>query len=297
MDVTLMTGATRGLGRVAAEHLLRTRRDRHLVVFARSGDPAAELAKATGNRNVSTIRCDLKSFDSIRAAVADLRERDLGPITGFLANAGVQEASTDTATADGLETTFAVNVLANHLLLTLLRDDFAQPCRIVVVGSDVHDPAHNSMGVVPPPVWTDARDLATPRPGGARDGRRAYATSKLGVLYLVHAHRRRLPEDVDIYTYNPGHVPNTGLLRNVPPVGRAVAQGVGVVLAMVSPRSTMPGPAGRLMAAALDGPRPGESGVYVNKGVVVPSSDESYDREREERLITVADALCGIVRA
>ena len=35
MGTTLMTGASRGLGRHAAEHLLRHHPDRHLLLFVR----------------------------------------------------------------------------------------------------------------------------------------------------------------------------------------------------------------------------------------------------------------------
>jgi NAD(P)-dependent dehydrogenase (short-subunit alcohol dehydrogenase family) len=63
------------------------------------------------------------------------------------------------------------------------------------------------------------RGVATPevlsRPGAdarsttVRAGRRAYATSKLGGIHLVHAWARRLPEGVDIVAYNPSLVIGT----------------------------------------------------------------------------------------
>ncbi|MEU5694115.1 SDR family NAD(P)-dependent oxidoreductase [Actinosynnema sp. NPDC020468] len=288
---TLITGATRGLGRVAAEHLLHAGRD--LVVLARGRtDLARELRDRTGNHRVRVVDCDLGSLEAIRAAVALVDE----PLDGFLGNAGVQATTTDTTTADGFERTFGVNVLAYHLLLTLLADRFTAPARLVVVGSDVHDPAHGSLGLVPPPAWTSPLALARPRPGGGRDARRAYATSKLGVLYLVHAFARLLPESVTVHTYNPGLVPGTGLARDNGPIGRAVFRAVGTVLTL-TPAATPVSVAGRLMAESLTGPQPGETGSYVSRGAVVRSSAESYDRAREDELITAADDLCGITRA
>ncbi|QFZ21643.1 SDR family NAD(P)-dependent oxidoreductase [Saccharothrix syringae] len=292
MSTILMTGASRGLGRHAAEHLLRHHPDRHLLVLNRAPGLAAELAARTGNRNVSEITCDLASFADIRRAAAEVDR----PLTGFVGNAGLQVQSTRARTADGVEMTFGVNVLAYHLLLNLLLPRFTAPARILVVGSDVHDPRTNSLGLVPPPRWTDPRELARPREGTARDGRRAYATSKLGVLYLVHALARRLPAGVDAYTYNPGLVPGTSLARDAGPVGRAVFQAVGRVLS-ATPAATRPAEAGRLLAEAAAGPRPGDSGSYVSKGRVVPSSAESYDERREEELWAVADELCGLAEA
>ncbi|MFE2755501.1 SDR family NAD(P)-dependent oxidoreductase [Actinosynnema sp. NPDC059335] len=290
MGTTLMTGASRGLGRVAAEHLLRRHPDRHLLVLNRRPGLAAELAERTGNRNVSEVVCDLASFADIRRAAAEVE----GPLDGFLGNAGLQMATTRKTTADGFEMTFGVNVLAYHLLLNLLRPRFANPARIIVVGSDVHDRAHNSMGLIPPPRWTDPRELARP---GEEDtgvaGRRAYATSKLGVVYLVHALRRRLPDGIDVYSYNPGLVPGTGLARDAGPVGRAAFRAVATAL-LALPVATSPARAGRLLAETLAGPRPGESGAYISRGEVIPSSPESYDERREEELWAVADELCGL---
>lgn len=291
MGTTLMTGASRGLGRHAAEHLLRHHPDRHLLVFNRRPGLAAELAERTGNRNVSEVVCDLGSFADIRRAASEVD----GPLDGFLGNAGLQMATTRKLTADGHEMTFGVNVLAYHLLLNLLMPRFANPARIVVVGSDVHDSAHNSMGLVPPPRWDDPRELVKPGEDTGKAGRRAYATSKLGVVYLVHALRRRLPEGVDVYSYNPGLVPGTGLTRDAGRIGQAVFGAIGKALVAL-PVATSPDEAGRLLAETMTGPRPGESGSYISRGEVIPSSSESYDERREEELWAVADELCGISR-
>ncbi|TQM78255.1 short-subunit dehydrogenase [Saccharothrix saharensis] len=291
MGTTLMTGASRGLGRHAAEHLLRHHPDCHLLVFNRRAGLAAELAAATGNPNVSEVICDLASFGDIRRAAAEVDR----PLDGFLGNAALQMATTRKLTADGVEMTFGVNVLAYHLLLNLLRPRFTNPARIIVVGSDVHDSAHNSMGLIPPPRWDDPRELAKPGEGTAKAGRRAYATSKLGVVYLVHALRRRLPDGVDVYSYNPGLVPDTELSRDAGRLGRAVFRAVGRALVAL-PVATTAVRAGRLLAETMAGPRPGDSGSYISRGEVIPSSPESYDERREEELWTAATALTGLSR-
>lgn len=212
----------------------------------------------------------------------------------FVGNAGVQHTSTSDRTVDGFERTFGVNVLAYHLMLRLLVDRFGAGSRILVVGSDVHFGSWRyGFGTIPPPRWDDVRELAAPRPGGMREARRAYATSKLGVLYLVHALQRRLPAGVDAYTYNPGFVPGTGLTRDADPVSRAVVASFGHVL-RVTPMAMGQVRAGRILARTMTGPRPGEGGAYIDRGRVVPSSAESYDVEREEELWRVADELCGV---
>src|ERR1700754_3943022 len=93
-----------------------------LIVLTRDG--RTDLPRSTA------IRADLASLADIRAAAAQVTE----PLDGFVGNAGLQRPTPRTATVDGFETTFAVNVLANYLLLRLL--PFAGKGRIVITGSD-----------------------------------------------------------------------------------------------------------------------------------------------------------------
>jgi NAD(P)-dependent dehydrogenase (short-subunit alcohol dehydrogenase family) len=302
MGTLVMTGASQGFGRHAAKRLLTDHPDQHLVLLARSGADrlAAELTEETGNANVSGLSCDLASLQEIRVAAAAIDQRltagELPPLTGFLGNAGVQRVSTAEVSADGFEITFAVNVLANYLLLRLLLDRFQAPGRIVLLGSDLHfgDFRHN-LGVIPAPHWTSTTDLATSRPGGVRQGRGAYATSKLGVVYLVHALARRLPEGVDAYTYSPNLVPGTNLWRAADPVSRFVSKTV-LHATRLTPIAMGPVAAGRLLADTMMGPRPGESGSYIDRGKIVPSSAESYDHSREKELWLAAAELCGVMQ-
>ena len=126
-----------------------------------------------------------------------------------------------------------------------------------------------------------------------RDGMRSYARSKLAVIYLVHALARRLPEGVDIYTYNPGAVPETGLAREASPAVQRVSRVIQRVL-LLTPVAMDVRKAGILLAEAAAGPRSGESGSYVDRGKVMRSSPASYDTAREEELWNVAARLCNL---
>jgi NAD(P)-dependent dehydrogenase (short-subunit alcohol dehydrogenase family) len=304
-STVLMTGAGRGIGRIAAEQVLRARPDVRLVVTAREGGGpalAAGLAAATGNPNVSVVSCDLASMASIQRAVGEIGARldagDLPPLSGFAGNAGVQLTTRTRATEDGIEPTFAVNVLANYLFVRLLWDRFTAPGRIVVVGSDTHfgDLRHN-LGLVPAPRWESVRELATPREGEkadtAREGRAAYSTSKLAVAYLVHALARRLPSGVDVYSFNPGYVPATGLFRDAGPAVRFLSRTLMRAFT-ATPFAHSPVTSGAMLAKAVAGPRPGETGAYIDRDAVVPSSAESYDHAREEELWATAAQLCAL---
>jgi NAD(P)-dependent dehydrogenase (short-subunit alcohol dehydrogenase family) len=301
----VMTGGSSGFGRHAAAHLLRDHPDQHLVLTVRGGVGqrlAAELTAETGNPHVSTVPCDLSSLSDIRTAAVEITRRldtgDLPPLRGFLGNAGVQKPSVTRTTADGFEMTFGVNVLANYVIVRLLLDRCVAPARIIVTGSGSHfaDFRH-TLGLVPPIKWSDTKTIAMPGSGpaanSAREGQRAYATSKLAVLYLVHALARRLPPGIDVYAYNPGAVPNTGLGRSASPAIQFVA-GLLVNALRVTPFASDAETAGRLLARVATGPRPGESGSYIDQGKIVPSSPASYDEAREEELWTTATRLTGL---
>lgn len=301
----LMTGASRGLGRAAAERLLRARPDQLLLVFVRGEEAghrlARELAASTGNSNVRAVSCDLGSLADVRVAAEAVRKLldsgEIPPLAGVLANAGVQMASTTKTTSDGFEATFGINVLANYLLLRLLADRLEPGARVVVTGSESHfgDFRHN-LGLVPAPRWAGTRTLARPGTGPEAEtvtaGRRAYSTSKLGVQYLVHALARRLPE-VDFYAYTPRLVPGTGLVRDASAIQRFGFRWLLPVL-RATPIASSPQTAGAKLAEAVIAPKPAESGAYLDRGRVVPSSKESYDEEREEELWLGAAELCGV---
>jgi NAD(P)-dependent dehydrogenase (short-subunit alcohol dehydrogenase family) len=289
----VMTGASRGIGRVAAEHILRAAPDVRLVVVARESPgprQAAGLGAAGGA--VSYVEADLGSLRSVRSAAAEIRERldsgDLPPLRGFVGNAGVQHTDALTEGTDGFEATFTVNVLANHLLVRRLQDRFVTPGRIVITVSDTHfgDLRHNLL-MVPAPTWRSphvlARTGAFSRPGSTAAGRTAYATSKLAAIHLVHEYARRLPPGLDAVAFNPGFVPGTGLARNAGPVSRFAMRRVLPAMTL-TPFATSRGAAGRHLADVVLGRTPVPTGSYVDRGRVARSSGESYAPRREREL-------------
>nr|WP_221381360.1 SDR family NAD(P)-dependent oxidoreductase [Actinoplanes polyasparticus] len=268
MPTILMSGASRGIGLHAARRMLDIDPTLRLIVLARGEQPA--LPRTT------VLRADLTSLDSLRKAAAQISE----PVDGYVGNAGIQMTNATTPTADGYETTFAVNVLAHHLLLRLV--PLAGHARVVLTGSDAHfgDLRHN-LGLIPAPKWTNPDQLARPNPG--RSGRGAYADSKLGVLYLVHALARR---GFNAYTWNPAFTPGTGLVR-ADRIGNVLFRRVFPLLPGVNTAER----AGDQLAAAATGPLPAPSGSYIDRATVTPSSAASYDEAREEELWAAAERL------
>lgn len=157
MRTIVMTGASRGIGRAALRRLA-AQAPTHLVLLGRSTPTGLVDEARSAGAEVSLVHADLSSMSSVDAAAAEVTDLvetgRLPPIEAAVLNAGVQHTNALTETVDGLESTFAVNVLANHVLLTRLRSQLSLAARIVVTVSDTHfgDLRHN-LGMVPGPKW------------------------------------------------------------------------------------------------------------------------------------------------
>lgn len=136
----LVTGATSGIGRAAALGLARLGAD--LVLVGRNperGERALqEVRRAARGGDVALLLADLSSQSEIRRLAAEFLASGR-PLHALLNNAGVINLRREES-ADGIETTFAVNHLAYFLLTELLLERLKQsaPARIVNVASDAH---------------------------------------------------------------------------------------------------------------------------------------------------------------
>lgn len=297
----LITGAGRGLGLATAERLLASDPRLHVVAAVRDPRQPAlrRLAEGSGGARLHVVRCDLASLESVRAAVGEvttmLDDDRVPPLRGLVGNAGVQTGTGAQVSADGFELTFATNLLGHFVLVRDLLGRLTEPARVVLVSSATHrgDLMHSG-GMVPPPQWDDPEALARPGTGPqarrGKAGKRAYTTSKLGVVYLVHEFARRAPEGVDFYSFDPLMMPGTGLARESSAVMRAAWHSV-FHLARALPWASSPAAAAGHLAAAVIGPRPADSGSYLEMGKVVDSSPESYDADRERQLWETAERL------
>ena len=220
----VMTGATAGLGRPAADDLMRAS-DTRLIV----GSRGASVAGA------ETLPLDLSDLTNVRH-FADTVLKTLGdePIDVLVLNAGLNAPTDALRTVDGYERTFATNHLAHYLLLRLLSPRLADGAVVVITSSDTHDPTINRLA---PPLHADALKLARPDlngPGAAFiRGFRAYSTSKLCNILTARAFAE-LPEttarNIRVVTYNPGFTPGTQLTRSAPAAVRAIVPVVANLL-------------------------------------------------------------------
>ncbi|MDI6630230.1 MAG: SDR family NAD(P)-dependent oxidoreductase [Rhodococcus sp. (in: high G+C Gram-positive bacteria)] len=275
----LVTGATSGLGKRAAIRLA----ERHpLLLTARSHSRLVELEAAIPGQTY--VVCDQSSLDSVRVAVDQIG----GPLRAVVLAAGIQTVGTSARSSDGYELTFAVNVLAPHLLLALLSPQL-DDATVVHVGSGTHyGHFRRSYGMVPAPQWASPGRLATTR---GIDGGTAYSTSKLALLHHTHELARRAPESVVPICFDPGMMPGTELARDRGTVAQFVWKRMMPILRPLPGVST-PEVSGRNLADLALAAEP--RGDYVEIDRRISSSDESYDEARELALFDELNDLVGL---
>ena len=294
----LLTGPTGGLGREAA--LAVARRGSRLVLVGRPSKAfSATVADAmnAGAGLVDAIEVDFADLASISTGARQVRELLAAsdtPLDALVGNAGLQMSNRVQATVDGLETTFAVNVVANHLFISSLVDVLAPEAHVVVVGSGTHYGEAPATLLVAAPRWDDPARLARPggpEEAGPRDGQRAYSTSKLAVNYLVHEFQRRAVNAVRYNVYDPGLMPGTGLARDMPAWKRWVWNNVMPRFVFL-PGMATPAESGELLARfALGLDHHDLRGGYVELAKVTEPSKESNDPARESSLWNACETL------
>jgi NAD(P)-dependent dehydrogenase (short-subunit alcohol dehydrogenase family) len=185
MSRIFITGSADGLGRMAAELLLR---DGHQVTLhARSEARAAEIRPLLPGAGAVVIG-DLSAIADMRAVAEQVNA--LGRHDAVIHNAGVgYREPRRIQTADGLSHVFAVNVLAPYLLTALI----ARPRRLVYLSSGMHAGADAALD---DPQWERRR----------WNGAQAYSDSKLDDVLLAFAVARRWPA-VRSNAVEPGWVP------------------------------------------------------------------------------------------
>ena len=134
----LITGGTSGIGKATAVALAAMGAD--VVVVGRNRDrgeaAVGEIKSQSHSESVELMLADLSAQDEVRGLADTFMER-YERLDVLANNAGLVQ-SKRTETADGIETTLAINHLAPFLLTNLLLDRLKQsaPSRVITVSSE-----------------------------------------------------------------------------------------------------------------------------------------------------------------
>jgi NAD(P)-dependent dehydrogenase (short-subunit alcohol dehydrogenase family) len=276
--VCVITGATAGIGEVAAKELAR--RGAHVVIASRSAEKCAStqaaIRSATGAAVVDSLVADLSSLAETKRLAGQICER-YPRIDVLLNNAGAMFWKR-TESADGIEKTFALNHLSYFVLTNLLLPALKQStqARIVNVASDAHKG-----------VSINFDDIQFKQ---KFSGWKAYQQSKLAnILFTYELARRIEGTGVTANALHPGFV-RTSFLEafNDAPAGWLL-KNLGGLLAL------SPEKGARTSIYLASSPEvEGVSGRYFVKEKPVTSSAQSRDQSAAERLWRLSVEMTGV---
>lgn len=293
---TIITGANHGLGYETAKTLAEDK-EKTIVLAGRDlsslGEAAGRIQNITGNTHLVPMHIDLGVLASVRAFVDEFRSRDLPPLDTLICNAGVSRPDIAARSADGYEETFAINHLGHFLLVHLLLESLQPPARIILVSSGAHDPVRAG-GPMHSAHYTRAEWLAYPErdlemlKSKSQAGGRAYANSKLCNILFTYELARRLEASgmstsahpITAIAFDPGLMAGTELGRNRGPWMRFVWYHLlGPFSKLFGFGRTAERSGGDLATLATAPELENVTGKYFSGREMIPSSEQSYDRE------------------
>ena len=268
----LISGATNGIGKVAAAELAK--KGAQIVIIgrnpAKTAETVGEIQAASGNQNVHALVADLSSMAEVRRVAAEFKQK-FPRLDVLLNNAGGVFTSRQ-ETVDGYEMTFALNHLSYFLLTNLLLDMLKAnaPSRIVNVSSDAHR--------------IGALDVDNLQSGGFN----AYSQSKLmNILFTYELARRLAGTGVTVNVLHPGFV-NTGFGRNNSGLMK-MAMNVATLFAI------KPADGAKTSVYLASSPEVANvTGKYFVKSKPQNSSAASYDEAAQKRLWAISEQMTGI---
>lgn len=207
----LVTGASSGLGLVAAEQFARC--GAYVLMLGRDAAKTerarAEVAQRTGSTSLEVVVADMGDLDAVRAAAKAVLAAH-PRLDVLVHNAGALTADRRTAPS-GMELTVASQVVGPFLLTTLLLPALAAaaPGRVITVSSG---------GMYASPLR-----VADLQMGADYRGSEQYARVKRAQVTLNEMWARRVPSDeVVFHAMHPGWADTPGVRDSLPTFRRVV---------------------------------------------------------------------------
>ena len=288
-DKTLIiTGANRGLGFSSARNIARNDKTWHIVLACRDEtnglNAVKELKNECTNENISYLKLDLMSLQSVKDFVNSFLKSGFPPLQGIICNAGMSGGDKVILTNDGVEQTFQVNFLSHFLLIDSLLTHLIPPARILFVSSELHrnDGPMKSFR----PNYTNVKEIASPNANSIKKnfGNQQYSATKLCLLLYMHELTKRLGrkgfQQITVNAYNPGLMPDTGLGGlNKKPLRKYFLKYILPIFvknAVSTPEKSGKWLASLLLSKDFDG----ITNKYFDRSKVINPSDESFDENK-----------------
>jgi NAD(P)-dependent dehydrogenase (short-subunit alcohol dehydrogenase family) len=272
--VCLITGATSGIGKVAATAL--TAQGAEVVITGRNlqkaRDAVEEIMSESGSQSVQYLLADFSDLTQVRDLAASFKERH-SRLDILLNNAGAF-FNNRIETSYTVEMVFLVNHLAPFLLTNLLLDviQTSAPARIINVSSDAH-----KYGTL------NFDDLGFEH---GFFGMKAYARSKLANILFTYELARRLDgSGVTVNAVHPGHVATDIWKTNFSFFGPALKYMMS--LFALTPQQG----AETLIYLSSSSDLATITGKYYSKCKTIPSSALSYDENIARQLWEISEKL------
>ncbi|KAF3397419.1 WW domain-containing oxidoreductase [Talaromyces pinophilus] len=316
----IVTGANGGLGSAITKEIVSkpefsAYHGLYLVRDATHADVLHSVLTTSSRHPHEALSIDLADLGSVRKAAEAINlrvlEGKIPQIRALILNAGFQDFNKQTWTKDGFDTTFSVNYLGHWLLtLLLLKSIDRNAGRIVIVGSQAHDPNDrrndrskafiddkynpiirdkDNFEAIAKGTWSSAIEDTS----WGRSGFRRYGAAKLCLTMMMHELQHRMNGDpqlknVCILGVDPGTM-STGLQRHASWFIRVLMFRIVLplmLLLMSNPpfRSTQKS-ASHILQAAFDsnevlGEYPKD--LYLNGDELWETSEESRDGQKRE---------------
>lgn len=183
MAKIFVTGSSDGIGQAGAK--LLADQGHKVFLHARNQDRAEEAKAAVPNAQGVVIG-DLSTIAGAKETASEANR--FGPFDAVIHNAGLGPSNSDRKTADGLQSTFAVNSLAPYILTCLME----KPKRLLYLSSSLHSGGDDSLN----DIGYEKRRFQSMQ---------AYSDSKLHDIMLANVVARRWP-DVQSCSMDPGWI-------------------------------------------------------------------------------------------
>lgn len=225
IESVMITGATAGIGKEVARQLASKPAVKVIYLACRNASKAEvvkrQLEQSTGRSIFELVTMDVADLDSVRSAVASLRD----PVDALVLNAGGSGGRTPLArTKAGVTDLFAQNVLGHVVLLETMLESGLLRKTALFVGSEGARGVPK-MGIKRPALATSSVDeFAAIITGDAYAGRKfdmfsAYGAAKFVGTLWMSALARRYPK-VRLLTVSPGGTKGTDAPNALPALMR-----------------------------------------------------------------------------